>query len=577
MAGGRSRSSDPNGSRRGKRFAARRAAREGMNGRLRLVLAVVMVLFAVVCLKAASLASSRELDKLAEQQQTRTVALPAHRGAIVDRFGRDLAVGAPRRTVFAAPNQIADPAVAAQRLSTALRLNAKQRQELEKNLSDKSSSFTFVARLAEPRLAAEALKLDIDGVGAYTEESRTYPLKGSGAQFIGFAGVDNRGLAGVELQCDKELAGKPGKLVYVGDAQGRALRTVTRTEPVAGKDVQLTIDSDIQYFTENVLARTVRAQNAKGAVGVVMDPRTGAVLAMVNVPVVKGHKFGKSRFNDRNRVVTDIYEPGSIFKMVTVSGALADGDVEPASAFVLPPEIRVADRVVKESHERGTMIYTVREILQWSSNVGAVTIAKRMGKAGLDKWVHAFGFGKSTGSGFPGETPGLVLPLKQWSDSSIGNIPMGQGIGVTPLQMASAVSVIANDGVAVPPRLVAEVGDQKSVAPQRRRVISTKVAREVRSMLTTAVDAGTGQKARISGYKVAGKTGTSEKPLANGRGYSKYDYIASFAGMVPAGKPRLVILVAVDSPRASIYGGDVAAPAVQKIMSFSLQHLKIAP
>jgi len=309
----------------------------------------------------------------------------------------------------------------------------------------------------------------------------------------------------------------------------------------------------------------------------VMDPRTGEILAMANVPKVKDNVFGPKPAFERNRCVTDLYEPGSIFKLVTISGALADGLVKPTTKVTVPSSLTLYDRTINDSHTHGTERYSVREILQWSSNVGAVKIGIKMGKERLLKWMDAFGFAKPTGVDFPGEVAGFVPPAKSWSGTSIANIPMGQGINVTPIQMAAAFSTVANNGVAVKPRLIAQVGETVYDDLEKRRVLPASVARDVRSMLATAVAEGTGTAAQILGYEVAGKTGTAEKPLPDGSGYSKTDYVASFIGMVPADHPRLVVLVAVDSPRTSHFGGVIAAPAVQKIMRFALQRLEIAP
>ena len=550
----------------------------GLDGRIRLLRVLVIAFLVLIGGRAVALASSSDLTRLAQRQQTRTITLPAHRGAIVDRHGRELAVGTPQQTVYATPKLLDDPVEAAGQLCDALKIkDKKQRRAVAEALSDRTKGFAFVARKVDPDLAKAAKALDLPGVGSYTEEERTYPLKGSAAQLIGIAGIDNNGLAGIELQYDKDLAGKAGTQVAMCDPTGRALRTLEQTDPVPGANVQLTLDADIQYTAEDVLTKTLRSSMAKGAVAVVMNPKTGEILAMVNVPILKDHVFVKSGYKNRNRVVTDIYDPGSIFKMVTISGALADGVVKPTSKFTLQSSIQVADREINESHERGTVTYSVAQILQWSSNVGAVRIAQRMGEGELYKWVTAFNFGKPTGLHYPGETAGIVLPLEQWSGSSIGNIPMGQGVSVTPLQMAAAVCAIANDGVYVAPKLVAQIGDNPTAAAKTSRIIPAKVASQVRTMLTKAVDAGTGTKGRIKGYRVAGKTGTSQKALTGGKGYSRINYIASFAAMVPADDPRLVVLVAVDQPRTSIYGGDIAAPAVQQIMSFAIQHLEIAP
>ena len=555
------------------------AGGRGVDGRIRLLRFVFIVFLVLAGGKAIALASSSaNLTRIAQQQQTKVVELPAHRGAILDRDGRELAVGKPAQTVFATPYLLHDPKAAARALCKALRITKKrERRALETKLAQSKLGFAYVARKADPALAAAALALDLPGVGAYAEEERSYPMKGSAAQVLGVIDIDGVGIAGVEKAYDKQLAGVAGSEVIVRDPAGHALRTVRETQPTPGEIVRLTLDEDIQYWAENVLEHTVRGSGATAATAIVMDPRTGEILAMANVPKVKDNIFGRKPAFDRNRCLTDIYEPGSIFKLVTISGALADGLVKPTSKFALPPSLTIYDRTINESHARGTVTYSVREILQWSSNVGAVKIGMMMGKERLLKWMDAFGFAKLTGVDFPGEAAGIVPPADQWSGTSIANIPMGQGIAVTPLQMAVAFSTVANGGVAVKPRLVAQVGATAYDEVQQNRVISATVAREVRAMLATAVAKGTGVKAQIPGYEVAGKTGTAEKPLPDGSGYSQTDYVASFVGMVPADHPRLVVLVAVDSPRTSIYGGDIAAPAVQKIMRFALRQLEIAP
>jgi cell division protein FtsI (penicillin-binding protein 3) len=549
----------------------------GLDGRIRLLRFAFVVFLVLVGGKAVALASSSQhLTRIALQQQTAEVVLPPHRGSIVDRNGEDLAVGKPQQTVFATPYLLKDPRAAANELCDALQINRRRQQRaVLKALSDRKSGFAFVARKVDPSLAKAATDLGLPGVGSYAEEARTYPMKGSAAQVLGFAGTDNRGLAGIELLYDKQLSGRVGTETIVRDPAGRALRIVKQTAPVPGADVRLTLDSEIQYYAEDVLAKTVRGTGASSATAIVMDPRTGEVLTMANVTRHGFHGFGKDGAAERNRAVTDVYEPGSIFKLVTISGALADGLVRPGTKFTLPPSIWVADRKINESHPRGTVKYSVRQILQWSSNVGAVKIGMLMGKAGLAKWVQAYGFGKPTGIGFPGESGGIVLPADQWSGSSIGNIPMGQGIAVTAIQMASAFATVADDGIQVRPRLVDQVGTTVYDKVEGHRVISVKVARAVRDMLALAVAKGTGTAAQIPGYEVAGKTGTAEIPLPDGSGYAKGVYVASFVGMVPADHPRLVVLCAVDG--TAQFGGQAAAPAVQKIMRFALQHLEIAP
>lgn len=551
-------------------------AGDAVDGRIRLIRVLAVLAFVLVGGRAVALASTaEELARVAHGQQRCTLTLPAHRGAIVDRDGKDLAFGEPRQTVYATPYMLDDPEGAAEDLCRALKItNKAARRALVEALSDGSSGFAYVARQVTAERARRALDLDLPGVGAYAEERRVYPLKGLAAQVVGYAGIDNTGIAGLEASHEADLAGRPGSAVVVRDPAGRTLKTLRQVQPTPGETVALTIDADIQYAAEQVLERTVRAYSAAAAVAIVLDPASGEVLAMANVPRVEDHRFGVDARYERNRAVTDAYEPGSIFKAVTIAGALADGLVDPDTTFTLPSSITVADRTVEEAHERGTTRYTVREIVSHSSNVGAVKIGLKMGQSRLLKWVDKFGFGQTTGSGFPGESAGIVP--REWSGSTIGNLPLGQGIAVTPLQMACAFGVLANRGVWVQPRLTARVGEVETPEPEERRVVSTKVARQMLSMLTTAVKEGTGTKARIPGYKVAGKTGTAQKPLPDGRGYSKYDYVASFVGVVPADDPRLVVLVSVDEP-GTIWGGEVAAPAFAEIAAFALQHLEIEP
>jgi cell division protein FtsI/penicillin-binding protein 2 len=330
-------------------------------------------------------------------------------------------------------------------------------------------------------------------------------------------------------------------------------------------------------MTERVLADTVRKYSAKGGTAIVMDPTTGEVYAMASAPLIDANKFGDSVQAQRNRAVTDSYEPGSTFKAITVAGALSEGLVTPQTSFLLPGQLQVGDRIIHESHPRGTERFTVRRIVAESSNIGAVTLGIKLGKQRLLKWIHAFGFGRPTGIDFPGEVAGFVLPADQWWVSTIGNVPMGQGISVTPLQMAQAYAVIANDGVAVKPHVTTQVGTKAFGVGTQTRVISSKVARQMRRMLSGVVSdtTGTGTDARIPGYTVAGKTGTAQKALPSG-GYSSYAYVASFVGMVPADDPQLVVLVMVDEPHP-IWGGVVAAPAFKEIAQFALQRLEIEP
>ncbi|HJW76720.1 MAG TPA: penicillin-binding protein 2, partial [Thermoleophilia bacterium] len=540
---------------------------------IRLLRIAVVVAFVAIGGKAIALtSSSSNLVAIASQQQLREIALPAPRGAILDRNGAELAVGKEQRTVYATPYMLSDPERAARRLAAVLRV---KRRPLLKSLSDRESGFAYVARKADPHRADKALALDLPGVGAYPEEKRVYPMRTVATQVVGVAGVDNRGLEGIEYLYDKALSGQAGSEVVVRDPAGRDLKIVKASEPRPGVPVRLTIDQAIQFTAEQVLATVVRQYRARGATAIVENPQTGEIYAMANVPLVDGNRFAGASPDDlRNKAVTTIYEPGSTFKSVAVAGCLEEGMVRPSTRFLIPSSLRVADRVINEAHTHPTQWFTVRRILAESSNVGAVKLGQRLGPERLLEWIKAFGFGRGTDLGFPGEVRGAVPPLRRWSGSTIGNLPIGQGIAVTPVQMAAAYSTLANEGVWVQPRLVLQVGAEKTPPPQTRRVISARTARQIAAMLSDAVSVGTGTNARIPGYVVAGKTGTAQKAIPGG--YSKTRYVASFVGFVPARKPQLVVLVVVDEPSVH-YGGVVAAPAFEKIASFALQHLEIAP
>ena len=571
----------PAGRRGGGLLGSPRRARNGVDGRIRLLRLFFLVFLLLVGGRAVALASSSQhLTQIARDQQTVTVTLPAHRGSILDRNGEDLAVGKPQQTVYADPHLLADPSAAAEELCDALQINRRRdRRAVEKALVDgkrEKKWFAYVARKVDPDLARAALALDLPGVGSYPEEKRTYPLKAAAAQVLGFAGMENTGLEGIELLYDKELSGKPGSETIVRDPAGHALKTVAHQEPASGQNVRLTLDSQIQCYAEDVLKETVRDTGGKSAVSIVMDPRTGEVLAMANVTREGFHGFGKGdRAAEKNRAVTDVYEPGSIFKLVTISGALADGTVAARRRpSRVPSSIHVADREIHDSHPHGTeTLLGPRDPAVVEQRRRGQDRPERWARRASSKWIDAYGFGKPTGIQFPGEGSGIVVPVEDWSDSSIGNIPMGQGIAVTPIQMARAFSAVAYNGWAVKPRLVAQVGETVYDEVEKQRVIPGKVAREVREMLALAVAEGTGTEAQIPGYEVAGKTGTAEMAVPGG--YAKGVYVASFIGMVPADHPRLVVLCAVNGTPE--YGGTAAAPAVKKIMQYSLQRLEIAP
>jgi cell division protein FtsI (penicillin-binding protein 3) len=508
--------------------------------------------------------------KLASSQHSSDVILPAARGTIYDRGGVELAIGEQAMTIYADPRLVREPQAEAAAIAETMKLDPN---EVYRALADRTRGFVYVARKANPALAAKLARKGLPGLGFYPEEKRFYPQFNLAAQVLGFAGVDNHGLAGLELGLEPQLGGRPGRERVVKDASGQAIDTVVSQVERDGEDVYLTLDHTIQANAQAVLQATVRQWRAKSATAIVLDPATGAVRAMAVAPGFDANKYPAVwRVLQRNRAVTDTFEPGSTFKLVTVAGVLSEGLVSPSTRFTLPYELQVADRRIHDAEPRGTETMSVGEILSRSSNVGAITLARKLTQHRLARWISRFGFGRRTGIDFPGESPGITLPEARWSGSSIGNIPIGQGIAVTPIQMASAYAAIANRGVWVQPHLVDHVGDGDTPRLQRRRVVTRWVASQLVGMLKNVVDEGTGALARVPGYQVAGKTGTASKVDARG-GYSDSRYVASFVGVVPASRPRLVILVSVDEPRGAIWGGTVAAPAFAQIAKFDLQYL----
>jgi cell division protein FtsI (penicillin-binding protein 3) len=547
-----------------------------VNRRIRLFLGALVLAFAGLLLRATWLQGVRaeSLSSLGRTQHRETVAIPAGRGTIYDRRGVELALGEPATTVYANPKQIPNPRRAAVAVERTLGVNADRIYPM---LADRSRGFVYVARQADPAQAAALKRLKLPGFGFYPEERRNYPQRSVAAQVLGYVGVDGNGLDGTELRFDRALAGRAGNETIVKDPSGRVIDAQTVRAEVPGKDVYLTLDHTIQANAEEVLRETVRKWSAKSASAIVLDPRTGAILAMAVQPGYDANRFPTVPTDlQRNRTVTDTYEPGSTFKLITVAGALSDRLVSPSTRFTLPYSLHVADRVIHDAEERGTVNYSVAQILAHSSNIGAITLAEMLGRTRLSSWITRFGFGRTTGIDFPGESPGIVLPPDKWSGSTIGNVPIGQGIAVTPVQMAAAYAAIANRGVWSRPHLVDHVAGGGRPSLYRRRLVSARIASQLMAMLKDVVAEGTGQYAAIPGYQVAGKTGTAQKPDSHG-GYATGRYVASFVGVVPASHPRLVVLVAVDEPRGAIWGGVVAAPAFQQIARFDLQYLEVPP
>ena len=545
-----------------------------VNSRIRLLLLTIVVVFGVLLGRAAWIATVRaaSLSSFAQAQTKATVALPAGRGTIFDSMGTPLALGEQATTVYVDPHEVTRPRAEA---VTAARVLALKPDDVLRTLGTRNTHFVYVARKASPQLASALARKKLPGFHFYGEERRSYPQGSVAAQVLGYAGVDNKGLSGLELQLDPQLTGAAGSQTVIRDPTGRPIAIQSVVPAREGKAAFLTLDHTIESNAEQVLRATVAHWHAKSATAIVLDPKTGGVLAMAMQPGYDANQVA-SRGLQGNNAVSDVFEPGSVFKVVTIAGALSEGLVTPQTPFTLPYSIQVADRVIHDAEHRGTETMTVAQILQRSSNVGTVTIARTLlGEERLKRWIRQFGFGAQTGIDFPGESAGL-LPT-YWSGSTIGNVPIGQGVSVTAIQLASVYAAIANHGVWKQPHLVDHVQGEKPAPIRTRRILSAGVDRELLTMLKGVVsDTGTGAAASVPGYSVAGKTGTAQKPSPNG-GYAAGKYVATFVGMVPASDPRLLILVTVDEPHLAIFGGIVAAPAFAQIAAFDLQYLEVPP
>jgi cell division protein FtsI (penicillin-binding protein 3)/stage V sporulation protein D (sporulation-specific penicillin-binding protein) len=546
--------------------------------RIGLLFAVFLALLALAGVRAGWLGVVRAdaLRKVAATQQTAKVTVPAERGAITDRNGIELAVSQPATTIAATPYLVKDPAKVAARLARPLRTPEGR---LLKQLARRDTGFAYLAHRVPAMRARRVERMNIPGLEFIPEHRRTYPRDFLASQLLGGVGSEGTGLSGLEYSLDSLLRGRDGERRLVKDALGEAisLRETRREKP--GRQVTLTIDEAIQDKAEQVLADVGQTWRPRAATAIVMDPRDGALLALANWPRVDANNPGDAPdFARQNRAVGATYEPGSTFKPFTVAGALEDRKVTPDTTFNLPPTIRLYDREIGESHPRGPVTLSTREILAQSSNVGAVTIGLKLGAKRFDHWVRRFGFGKPTGTDLPGEEGGIVLPLAKYSGASMGNLPIGQGLAVTPMQMAVAYSAIANGGMLRPAHIVERVNGRSMPPHTGHRVIAASTAASLRQMLEGVLGpGGTATGAAIKGYQLAGKTGTAQKPDPVTGGYSATKYVGSFVGFAPARRPKLLVAVMVDEPKGEIYGGLVAGPAFKRITSFALSYLKIPP
>ncbi|HEX4751253.1 MAG TPA: penicillin-binding protein 2 [Solirubrobacterales bacterium] len=541
--------------------------------RIGLLFAGFLVAFLLIVCRAFWLqgVEASQLSAKALSQQSQTVMVPGLRGAILDRDGTRLASSEDAATIFATPYLVKQPSKTAAKLAPIL--GDKKGKILEELTSE--SGFVYLGKNVDLSTAAKVEKLGIEGIEQLPASRRTYPQGEMAGQVIGVVGSEGKGLTGIEAGEQAALAGEEGERRMVTDALGDVIKLETVKEAHDGEDVELTLDPVIQQKAEQALAKVGETYSPLGATAIVMDPRTSEVLAMANWPPVDPSDLEHISNEDLLNQATGLnYEPGSTFKAFTVSAALEEGVITPQSEITVPPEIEIGERIIKDAEEHGTENLTVEQILARSSNIGADLIGGKLGATKFSKWIEKFGFGKRTGIQFPDEEHGIVPKLSQYSGATMGNLPMGQGAAVTPIQMMQGYAAIADGGIERSPQLVKRIGEEKVDEPKGHRVISSQVASEVREMLKGVLGPeGTASEVEVPGYTLAGKTGTAQ--VAENGGYSETKYIASFIGMAPASNPKFLAAVIVDQPEGEIYGGSVAGPAFGEIAAFALPYLGV--
>lgn len=541
--------------------------------RIGLLFAGFLLCFLVIVCRAFWLqgVQGAQLASEAISQQTQSIPLPSLRGSLLDRHGNALVASEDAATIFAVPPEVKKPALAAEKLATILKLPPS------KVLSEVTAEATYsvLAKKVDLPTAKRIERLDLAGIGQDPDSRRTYPQGTMAGQVLGSVGAENEGLTGLEAGEESALRGTDGERRIVTDAKGEPIRLETAQEAENGEDVELTLDPAIEGKTEEVLAEVGETYAPKGATAIVMDPRSSQILAMANWPPVDPADLSSASPEDLiNRATGFTYEPGSTFKAFTVSAALEEKEVTPETSFYLPSQLHVADRIIEDAEARPPVTLTVAQILAESSNVGAATIGIKLGSERFSRWINRFGFGRPTGVQFPAEEQGIVPKLDEYSGSTIGNLPIGQGLAVTPMQMMAGYQAIANGGMLRRPQLIEKIGDEEVQEPKGHRVIDANVAAQVREMLEGVLAAGgTASEVSVPGYALAGKTGTAQ--VAENGTYSETKYVASFIGFAPAQDPQLLVSVIVDQPQGDIYGGSVAAPAFGKIAAFALPYLGV--
>lgn len=558
------------------------AERKGMDWRISLV---SFLLFLGLTVVAGKLLVIQGLEagryrRLAEEQRDTVISVTPRRGTVIDREGEIMAISEDMTTVYATPYQVEDKEGVARKIASVL---GSDPDEILDKLKQ-PSGFVYIARKIDNALAERLKNEAIEGIGYIEESKRFYPLGSLFSQVVGIVDVDNKGSSGMELCYEDILGGKGGEILLERDAAGNPIpgSEEKRLEAVDGVDLQMTLDKDIQARLEESLENGADRYGARAATGVVMDCNTGAILAMATSPTFDPNKRESLDQDEmRNRAVTDIYEPGSVMKVLTAAAALEEGVVNGGTVLQVQSELAVADMTFKDAEPQPSRQLTFTQVISQSSNVGTIQVAMELGPEQLSSYQDLLGLGQPTGIDFPGEVDGLVPPYNEWSGTSAATMSIGQGISVTPIQIACVLGCIANGGRKVTPHLLqSRLKDKESVdmglGGLGERVLSEETCSELTGILEQVVTPGnTGVNAAVDYYRVAGKTGTAAKPLRGGGGYGD-GYMATFAGFAPAEDPRLVCLIVFDEP-SPIWGGDTAAPVFSEVMGFSLQHLKVPP
>ncbi len=562
-------------------------ARKYINMRIGIIGVMFIVLILAIGAKAVylQLFCGSWLSERAANQYATDLVTAGKRGVIYDRNHHQMAVSIGTTSLAAYPSRLQDKGSVARALAKILDLSP---QRLSKKLNSQRT-FVWIKRHVSPKELSEVKSLDLNGIDFIPSYSRFYPNKTLAAQVLGFTGTDGHGLEGVEYYYDKMLGGQENSLVILKDALGRGFAKEAKTEETRlttadqAKNIVLTIDRAIQFITENALNEAVEQFSAKSGMAIVMDPQTGAVLSMANIPFFNPNTFGRfPRDSWRNRSITDPFEPGSTMKIFTAAAALESGTCTPSTIFFCENGVyRIGRNIIHDTHPRGWL--SLQQIIKFSSNIGVVKVIESVGPDSLHRTLVNFGFGEKTRLDCPGETSGVLSSPKRWTRVDTGAISFGQGISASALQLVTAASAIANGGSLMQPHMVAAISDHNGRIIERteprvvRMAVSAKTAGIVKRIMKTVItEGGTGVNAALEGYSVSGKTGTAQKIDDSGK-YARGKYVASFLGFAPADEPKVVILVVVNEPEGEHYGGIVAAPAFKKIAHETLNYLNIPP